>query len=301
MRNIAMQRLLLFMLSVVLASIGHTDGLAQTRAVPEGPAVVKKYPPYPDIWGVEGVVPSFCEAEDGEFYTMSSPSARPGESLDTWKAIAFFGKSTREIPSQIADSAWRSEDPLPHVGMLRCFGMFNHKDNRKYEHPSSLELPDGVTIRTACIGSDRFGRSCGYPYFGNGFDARDRNGRIVAQKTLVHIPRYPQHRYLPAPQISEDGGEIVERAIYLEPDLVPLMDGTFLVKTRRGVFRFDSQLHTRFQFKRQEVFLVETKLLDAVYERLFGPNGGPATVSDFQALQDAVVDLLSKLQKETKP
>ncbi|MCC6965845.1 MAG: hypothetical protein IT391_06120 [Nitrospira sp.] len=301
MRKIFRQLAVLLVSSLALTSLAEADGPAQIGEPQRGAEVVKKYPPYPNIWSAKGIIWAFCAASDGDFYTMSPPSIRRGKSAETWEITSFFGRSTIELPSEQSEHIWRSREPLPGIGMLKCFGVPDHTTNRKYEHPPSLTLPNGVTIRVACLGGAQFGRSCEFPYFGSGIQATDQAGHIIAHKTLLYMPKKPKQRYLPSPRISEDGGQITERVIYLDPQLVALDDGTFLVKTDQGVVRFDGHISASIPHNWHDLAIVDTKALDDVYDQLFGFKGSPSTVADFQALQDVTAKFLHKLEEGMQP
>jgi hypothetical protein len=278
------QSFVLLALGVVLAIPVQADEASKEAAV------VKKYPPYPDVWRSKDIG-KLCKGDNGDFFLVSDPFEKKGTGGSYRRITAVFGQSAVEVSRKEADGVWLDRKPLAGVGTLSCYGI--------NDYPPSLVLRNGFTVRRACLHSRDL---CGYPYYPFGLEIRGMEQRVVARGVLLGLLKIPLKRSLPYPQVAEDmAGEIAERVQALQPRLVPLEDETFLVHTMGGtVFRFDKQLRTRFPINEDRLFMIEPSLIEEIY-RQTGQSVEPGSLAWHQAVQDAVAELLEKLRKEKRP
>lgn len=245
----------------------------------------KKYPPYPDVWQSKGRG-KLCKSDNGDFYLVSDPLG--GEGNVQWKLTALFGQSVIELSPREGDAVLHERKPLAGVGTLSCYDI--------NDYPPSLILRNGFIVRRTCLHSLGL---CDYPYYSGGLEIRDKDQRIVARGALLGLLKIPIKQHLPYPKVAEDvDGEIAERVQSLQPRLVPLEDETFLVHTLGGVvFRFDTKLRTRFPINKDQLFMIEPSLIEAIYTQATR-SSKPGSLAWHQALQDAAAEMLVKLKKE---
>ncbi|MDH4187336.1 MAG: hypothetical protein OEV08_10080 [Nitrospira sp.] len=292
MRKMTIQRVLLFMISVVLAPVGSTEGLAQTGTAQQDPAVVKKYPPYPDVWR-SITIGRLCKADNGDFYTVSEPFRKKGvEGTSYIKIAAFFGHSVTELDRTEADKIWLEGQPFPGAGVLKCQG------NKYSLYSSSLTLPNGFAVESTCLVKNL----CAYSFV-SGLEVHDADQHVVSKAILISLLKTPHREFLPYPQVASDkAGEIMKRVHVIVPVLVALEDETFLIHPGGGgaLFRLDKSLKIRFLNSEHQFFFVDPSLMERAY-RQAEQIAEPDSLAWHQAFQDAAAELLNNLQKETKP
>lgn len=250
----------------------------------ESDAEVKKYPPYPDVWGYRGTrgISSLCKAESGEFYIIPSGYYRD---TPTTVIVGLFSGSKIELSPKEAEAVEREGKPLERIGQVKC--------NRFYNYAKSLTLSNGNLIKRACIGG-----SCQYP-FGIGVEARDKNRNTIARKVFLFMTEKPEKVFVPR-SAAEGGGFSIDGQIRsIDPYFVPLEDNSFLVLAG-GIIRFDAQLNTKFPINREHVFVIDTELIEQVYRKA-SEKVPDNDVAWNQFVQKMTTALLNKIKQEKNP
>ena len=254
-------------------------GLSATACAEEvAPASAKKYPPYPDVWHRQIPEPrevypaaiSYGKAADGDIVVLYArlPVSRP-EDFDRSKGtIHFF-----------------SGDHFPEIGYER------YAKQTKPAYPKlEIRLSSGKTIKHESL-DHRIPLRC--PQQLNSFFViTDAKGQSV-RKSLLYILDKPQPHTIEERCADTSEGSFDAKVVAIQGDLLPLDDGTFLVKDGVGgvVIRFDANLNTKSPLLGRQLFWVDTDQI----QRFQSDNG-----VNYQAMHDAILALLRDKQETGK-
>jgi hypothetical protein len=220
-----------------------------------------------------------CSAKDGDFYIF------PGEyykDVPKTKIKGFFSGSVIELSPKEAEAVTRNGRPVAGLGQLTC--------REYYNYPSSLMLPNGYTVKGACVGG-----SCQHP-FGIGVEVLDKTQRIVVRKVFLFLLERPQTISIPRPAVEGGAFDVVGRVLRLDPHFVPLEDNTFLFFGGVAV-RFDALFNTQFPINRRHFFVVDTTLVEEIYSK--ASEKVPADeVAWNQLVQEMLAARLDKIRQE---
>lgn len=247
----------------------------------------KRYPPYPEAWGYDsgrlGGISYLCSVKDGDFYIF------PGEyfkDVPKTKIRGLFSGDIIELPPKEAETAVRDGKAVSKLGQLAC--------REYYNYPSSLTLPNGYTVKGACVGG-----SCQHP-FGIGVEVLDQDQRIIVRKVFLYLFEKPQHISVPRPAAEGGAIDILGRVFRLDPHFVPLRDNTFLFFGGGALVRFDAQFNTLFPINRGHLFVVDTTLIEEIYRKASEKVPADEVVWN-QLVQEMIATRLDKIKQEKRP
>ena len=249
MRKINKLLFVLLTLSLTLVPLVQADGPAHLAEAKKGAGVVKKYPPYPDVWDWVTPYPTRMsyrfQAEvqpDGDVqlsYELKSKSPKPTEDvLPRGEEYSFLFFSKRSVPPP-------KDFPAPH---------------KKWR----VILPNGKIIMSS--GADRGGGNC-FRLFERDFTARDHEENELARKTLLFVLDRPE-TFVPNGMCE---GEPYDRPAFsyrmttMLADLIPLEDSTFLVVDYEHgiVIRFDERWQSKSLLLNRRIFVMDRQELQA--------------------------------------
>ncbi len=193
-------------------------------------SATQKYPPYPDVWGYElpGAMPNLYKKPDGEIVVAYSKRVwnADGDIKLSFAALEFFSGKKWDL----------------HGGELNALS----DQYEKYKLSSAITFSDGSVIKQESEGHVK----C-FVAFAFALVKRDKAGKLIANKTLVHIPDKPRTFEI-GPEMCRDGegkDSFKETVETIYSYLVPLEDETFLVYDRslNFVLRVDKDLNLYYK------------------------------------------------------
>ena len=230
----------------------------------------KKYPPYPDVWGVEFPDPGPNKvtifgawfASNGDVLLRTaydkcvSGKSKEGGTLceegASYSRYEFFAQERHPISGEEFNTFGESfADPR----------LSNPIGSNKVQvaGKATTVLHDGSTIYKYGMSST----GCSAPFPGY-YEVKDSNGTVVTRKSIFILLEKP---------ISKSCR--VEPDIYtisvdtITPPVLPLKDDTFLLTNIAGRYaiRFTKTFQTRFPYDRNRIFIVDTDVVDAARMR----------------------------------
>lgn len=239
MRKIMKILLVLIGLSLTLMPFVQAAGRAQAGEAQENVSVVKKYPPYPDVW--DWVIPfpdrktQYLQADilpsgdvriSYEFKSKKSKKGQPNSPKGETYGITFFERQLINSHEGIIGRNWR-------VSLI----------NGKI-------LESGSNVMRESKGCfERADRS---------FFLKDTQGELLAETNLFYVLNKPKQ--FTVREDCYDGADFTYQVEAMRASLVPLKDGTFLVIDRDHglVIRFDEQFKTKSALLNHRVFVVDS-------------------------------------------
>lgn len=218
-------------------------------------SVVKKYPPYPDVWGYEFQYPDKADRSmhidvakmpDGEYVVTYRKG--PGELLrkdgtccdfsEKFSALSFFSTERKGLSGETYNTFW--------------------KENRANRvRADSVVFEDGSLIL-------REGSMVGNCYEAFPFSiVKKIAGQIVAKKVFVYLPKQPQMRQINGGRCAEPEQTIEQKVEEVHSMFVRLEDGTFLLYDAGGNFilRLDKDFNTKYRLN-DTIFLVDADVIE---------------------------------------
>jgi hypothetical protein len=260
----------------------------------EPSTAVKKYPPYPDVWGYELPWPDknsrysvirIYKLPDGDFLAHYLEQAKTqrgdGSCCDSKDAgISFFSgkKWDAKAADKYADE--HREDLVP----------------REFSKPHPWILTDGSELQEKTRGAGR----C-LNYLDWYLRMLDPEKKVVAEKHLIYLLEKPIKDQVCYPSERNENLIAKQRTVTMRvqgvnPYIIPLEDGTFLLYDQNGniLMRFDREFTTKSELLHRKVFVVnrqamETFVLEYVKQRNLDYND--------QTLNDAVYEYVTNLKK----
>jgi len=236
---------------------------------------VKRYPPYPDVWGYElpwpsaddpGTLPKFYKMPDGEvtvtYLAELKKVVQPDGTccnLDLKSAaLSFFTGKT-----------WKLTDDEMNA--------FGRQEKGKYvPHTKSILLPDGTQIVLKNEGHPK----CYIPVPGS-LAKINPAGRVELRKTVVYLPERPYVRPInPFCEGANGADSVIEKVEAFYSSLVPLDEGSFLLYDLDGhyILRLDKDLTIRYK-PNERFFLVDRSAIDTL---VYGKDDAAAIEAVFK-------------------
>jgi len=269
-------RVLIFTISIIFMMGFVTGSFAQD---------VKKYPPYPNVWGYEFPWPgkqnryssiNVIKMENGDY--MITYVKDWDEKINKYAGVLFFSRGKRDFTKADYNELWSKNKEIDKNQIVLS-------DETKIEPYSDY----------AC------GRCC--PLFHFYIVKRDKNGQIVKKMNLVYLLENPFK--IPINMYCEynEGPSglrrnyVLTKVININPKFVPLEDNTFLVVDVDGntITRFDNNLNTKSDLLNKKIYAINRIVVDDLRDKLKMSN----RYND-QTLADAIHDYLTTLKKEEK-
>jgi hypothetical protein len=240
----------------------------------EASAYAKKYPPYPDVWHRKIPEPrevypnalSYEKAADGDIVILYArlPVKRPEDVDRSNGAVYFFsGKNFPEISYQ----------HLKQTKLVRTL--------------KELKLASGKTIKYENL-DHRMPLRCPQQ-LNSYFVITDADGKVT-RKSLLYILDKPQRYPVQERCVDTLEREFDVKVVAIQSYLLPLDDGTFLVKDGNAgiVIRFDANLKTKSPLLGRRLFWVDTQEIQR-----FRREGDV----NYQAMHDAILAWLRVKQE----
>jgi hypothetical protein len=247
----------------------------------------KKYPPYPEVWGIEkpvnGLNPRFNFAAtmasgDYFFSYVKERAGQLGTDSVTYKNawIKFFDQEAMDFEN----------DENGEMGKIF-----------KYER-RQIKLADRYVITLRDGSSMEYDNRSYHPYY-RYLRKKDKNGRETACKMMLYLYNKP---------VKTSVDKSVERNWGYDKDyyfkkvenmqveyLVPLEDDTFLFVSHGPesvvILRFDKDFNTKSDLMGKNIFIIDCQTADRLYER---NKNVPADAGT----DDALYEYLLKFKKE---
>lgn len=248
-----MMRLLLVLVAchVLLIPLVRAAETTKTAETKQGGAVVKKYPPYPDVWDWVTPYPTRMsyrlQAEllpDGDVqlsYRLKSKTPKPSEDLDPQGeeySVLFFSKQPVPPPKDF-------------------YAYVHHQKGR-------VKLPNGKTV----MSSGAWGSNSGcFSQFGREFTVRGADEQELNRKMLLYMLDRPE-TFVPSGMCEGEPYRDPSFSYHVTPmvaGLIPLEDNTFLVVDYEHgvVLRFDEQWQSKSPLLNRRVFILEGQQMQA--------------------------------------
>lgn len=257
---------------------------------------VKKYPPYPEVWGYEFPWPrndredSFIgvrKADNGDYivtYISKETVIRhkKTENLDyftEWAVLHFFSKDKISFSANQTDDLDKYIIKYPEV---------------KHKMPDGIILSDGTVIKQVNICPS--GR-CIDPFYCLYIEIMDGRNNTLAKKMLLylydksvkkHIDKYCERN-------QDYGNNYVKRGVSnAYAKFVLLEDDTFLLYDMEGnyIIRFDKFFNTRSSLINKKLFILDR----SEYENL----RAKIIKTDDQSQNDAIIKYLKNIKEKEK-
>lgn len=245
MRKMIRPLLVLLACHVLLISLVQAGGPTKTDEAKHGEAVVKKYPPYPDVW--DWVIPfperatRYVQVDlqpDGDVrisYKLKSRALKkqeedfPDVPQGGSYGATFFGRQSvtppKDIPPYSIDRSWR---------VTLASGNVLESASRFKETNGCFDRLDAFIV------------------------LKDDHGKTINRMTLYYVLSKPQRFTVYGP--CYDGADFTYQVEAVPANLVALEDGTFLVVDGEHglVIRFDEQFKTKSSLLNQVVFAFDS-------------------------------------------
>lgn len=228
-------------------------------------AADQKYPPYPEAWGYElpfssadqrHIISGYRRTPTGDIrisYRLAN-TPRPEESRQSPAqkkmvgVVYFFSGERRFLTGPEADAERQKPSPL---------------DRPIRSIVEKIAFNDGTTVRVKVVFDEAFDRKCfiSHPY---SLQALDRNGQVVANKSIVYVHDRPLVRL--SLEICNGGqkNKVLERSTTDGISLIPLEDETFLIRVDgHYILRFDKELHTKYS-PRGPLYILDTDVIEGI-------------------------------------
>jgi hypothetical protein len=253
----------------------------------ENKSAIRKYPPYPDVWGHTLPLPNDesysvwedpYEAADGTVLYRVRSRPKSGDEKPTYRILDFFAGNLREI-SRETDRKFRTGGKFKTI-------------KQAHMGDGSIHLPDGgrAELVSEMISNCR-------ATWDIHFVLRDAEGGIVKDKMLLALYDRPVRTGLLRRCPLSDGKDFhFAHWRQLDGLLTPLGDGTFIIDSRIFLIRFRPDLTSPYITAHPNLFLVDRSVvLKIVKSALHGKAG-----QLIQLVDNAVHQYLIKLKQETK-
>lgn len=239
MRKIMKILLVLIVLNLTLMPFLQAAGRAQTGEAKENVSVVKKYPPYPDVW--DWAIPSSHRRTQ---YLRADILASGDVRISYKLKIKKHKSGESNIPDRDSYGiTFFDRQPIkPHEGTI---------------------LPDwGVTLTNGKILESvfdviRLSKGC-FERGDRSFLIKNAQGNLIEKMQLFYLLSEPKR--FTVRQDCYDGADFTYQVEAMRASLVPLKDGTFLVidGDHGVVIRFNEQFKTKSALLNQRVFVVDS-------------------------------------------
>jgi uncharacterized protein len=245
----------------------------------------KKYPPYPDVWGIElpvyGTSPRFdfaAKMADGDCF-FSYIKERKGQletGLETYKYawIKYFAQENK---------AFEKDE-------------YGNTDKKIRDEKRQIKLDDRYTVVFNDGSSIKYDNRSYHPYY-RYLRKIDKNGKETACKMLLYLYDKP---------VKTSVNTMLERNMDYDKDyyfkkvdnmeieyLISLEDDTFLFVSHGPesvvVLRFDKDFNTKSDLMGKDIFMIDCQTADNLYSRKGISDAG----SD-----DALYEYLLKIKRE---
>lgn len=255
-------RLGLLVLTSIVACLTSVwvEETAQAGDIKKEAAVVKKYPPYPDVW--DWVTP-YPTRMSSRFAAEIQPNG------DVQLSYQLKSRS----PKPIEDAFPRGEEHS--VLFFSKRSVSPPKDFRASHNKQRVILPNGKIIRSFGGGG---GGNC-FSEFDRSFMVSDHNEQELTRKRLFYVLDRPE-TFVPSGMCegaSYDDPPFSYRMPTMLADLIPLQDNTFLVVDylHGVVIRFDDQWQSKSPLLNRRVFVVDEQDLQAIIrsKKFMRPEG----------------------------
>jgi uncharacterized protein len=249
----------------------------------------KKYPPYPDVWGIEmpvyGTSPNFdlvAKMANGDCF-LGYIRERKGEEISsstyTHAYIKFFAQEYKDF---------EKDEYSISFNQLR-------KDKKEiaFKDRYSIALHDGSTIEFKTLDSSA---RCADPHDGYLFK-KNKSGKVVAQKMMLYLYNKPV-------KVSTDSqcerNWDYEKKYYFKKVatmqneyLIPLDDDTFLFASTGPesvvIIRFDKDFNTKSTLMGKNIFMIDGETVGKIFS---------GVAIDDASKDNALYEYILKIKKE---
>ncbi len=239
----------------------------------------KRYPPYPDVWGIDLPV-----AKETAYGSCGNPTADlyllPDGEL---RFLVFFweGTTTKECEGQDRRTVYLFVDffrqSIEEVSK-ESFAIFTRENHHRWV-PSSIranfKLESGDTIRYRTLGvPDR--EACERNLTWR-LERLDPSGAVVNTRYLFELLKVPDEITLPPECTGLDAPrEFKVRVVNRYQGITKLADGTFVTWGGKSpaIFRFTADFETKFR-SRHDLHWVDNRFIEAwfIHRLIVGPWG----------------------------
>ncbi len=239
--------------------------LAMGASGTEQATATKKYPPYPDVWGYELPWPAknnrqsaimIFKKDDGDYVAMyieriHNKRRKDGSCCEQkyqFSGISFFSREK-----------WDGDE----VGRFAE----NHRQDRvpqRFSQPNPWILKDGTELRQGGVSQGPCPNKLAWYLM-----MLDKEKNILAEKRLIYLLErsikmpvaYPCERN---ELLVSKQDQVTMRVQGVEPYIIPLDDGTFLLYDQGGniLVRFDRNFTTKSELLNRNVFVVDRQDMD---------------------------------------
>ncbi|MDH5666491.1 MAG: hypothetical protein OEY86_00580 [Nitrospira sp.] len=273
--RIAVIRVVSLILGVAVCAMGMVPAWAgepaQAGDTKKESAVVKKYPPYPDVWEWVAPFPSRMSHRfqadllpDGEVqlaYQLKSKTPTPTEDISPrgeTLSVLFFGKQAVTPPANIDGPRQKRRARLPNGKIIESHASWSNSD-------------------------------C-FSLYRRYFKVRDHKENELAHKILFYVLDHPEI-FVPSGMCEGEpynAPAFSYRMVTMFGDIVPLEDNTFLVVDyEHGVaLRFDAQLQSKSPLFNRRIFVMDRE----DYQSFFRNRKSLTTDADDHDLPHQPVD-----------
>jgi uncharacterized protein YecT (DUF1311 family) len=252
--------------------------------------IEKKYPPYPEVWGIDmpvyGASPRFdhvAKMADGDYF-FSYVKERKGElgtALETYKHawIKIFDRENKEFEiNEYGETDKKIRDEKRQI---------------EWSITPTITFSDGSSITTEGL----LGR-CDNPYEMS-LRKKDKTGKVTAEKLLLYLCNQPVKTNLNT-MCERNWGNNKDYYFKKVDNMkvqyfIPLDDDTFLVVLHSPesvvVLRFDKDFNTKSDLMRKNIFMIDIETAYHLYNRQDIAQGDVGS-------SDVLYEYLLKLKKE---
>lgn len=228
----------------------------------------KKYPPYPDVWGKEVPYPDSRKiltlfavpVSNGDVYFIYTKSAKlkkdilktPCDERTKEAYFEFFGGKEHQIT----------------CGEYSAFQKVYADPERKKTHKITFKDGSQIWLRHTRI------EYC-YDPFEAYLKKLDKNGKVVAKKSLLYVLPKPRKAYLSTHcDLNNTDEYALGKIEAMGVGMVLLQDDTFLVYSSANfVIRLDKNFNAKYSINQSGIYLADTDKLREILARLYKKYG----------------------------
>jgi hypothetical protein len=259
-------------------------GTAQASDTKKDIAVVKKYPPYPDVW--DWVTP---------FPARMSREVQAALLPDGDVQLSYRLKSKRPTPAE-------EDFPQGDIYSLRLFAKQPVPPPKAFSLPPHhgqwrVQLPNGKIIRNPGSGG---GGNC-FHLFDRVFTVADREENELAHKVLFYVLDHPA-TFVPSGMcegMPYNDPPFSYRMVTMVGGLISLEDNTFLIVDREHgvVIRFDEQWQSKSQLLNQRIFVMDRQeMREIIQSKRFMKSKEETSASQEQPVDEEFYQYLMTLK-----
>ncbi|MBF0118877.1 MAG: DUF1311 domain-containing protein [Desulfobacterales bacterium] len=249
---------------------------------------VKKYPPYPDVWGYEfpakndrSLAFHAVKIPNGDYFityisNIKERENNPNQKL-IFQGISFFSKEKTNLTGDEYNKFWKK-----------------NKENR-IKRIRALTFKDGSKIECS---SDY-----GCNLFSSYLTKEDSQGRTLSRINLIYFSDKPRKINISTCDINESlNRDYVKSRVenIHSANFILLEDETFLMFEEEGnmVIRFDSNFNTKSDLINKHIFVIDKEIIENLRENLGEKNKIEKVDVNDQTISDVVEKYIMKSMKQ---